>query len=327
MKPLDSISKKLLSQIQLEFPLVPMPYLALGQKLGIDSEEVIERLRGLKDRGMVRQVGPVVDSRRLGYKSTLVAMKVAGSRLDQAVQFVAHHPGISHSYERDHEFNFWITLAIPPAVDLASELERLAERTGAEAVTALPATKLFKIRALFAADEDDTAATVLTSRDGALPAPAELSDLDRLVINELQQDLPLVPLPFDEMAQETGLELEIFLAQCRSLLDRNIIRRFSAQVNHRSVGFTANAMTCWIAPPERIDAAGNELAAMAEVSHCYERETNHLWPYNLFAMIHGHTEEACYKIANAVTLKTELGDPVLLFSTKEFKKTRIKYLV
>lgn len=304
-----------------------MPYHALGQEMGISGDEVIERLRELKDAGIVRQVGPVVDSRRLGYKSTLVAMKIDRSRLEQAAQYILHHPGISHSYERNHPFNFWITLAIPPANDLASELKRLEYCTGAEAAIALPAVKLFKIRAVFAADDETMSPAPSTNRGGALPPQAELSDLDRLVINELQQDLPLEPRPFDTMAAEAGMDTENFLAQCRSLLERNIIRRFSAQVNHRSVGFTANAMTCWTVPAGMIDQAGNELAAMAEVSHCYERETNHLWRYNLFAMIHGHTEEACHEIANAVTLRTKLGSPVLLFSTREFKKTRIKYLV
>jgi DNA-binding Lrp family transcriptional regulator len=86
-------------------------------------------------------------------------------------------------------------------------------------------------------------------------------------------------------------------------------------------------MACWIVPSDKVDVAGQRLAARREVSHCYERQTNPLWSYNLFAMIHGHTREACREIANAVSRETCLKDCVLLFSTREYKKTRVKYLV
>jgi DNA-binding Lrp family transcriptional regulator len=105
------------------------------------------------------------------------------------------------------------------------------------------------------------------------------------------------------------------------------MRRFGAAVNHRKAGFAANAMTCWAAPPEKVVAAGQKLASWREVSHCYERKTNPLWRYNLFAMIHAHTEEACREIAAKVSAQTGLTDYVMLFSTREFKKTRVKYLV
>ncbi len=123
------------------------------------------------------------------------------------------------------------------------------------------------------------------------------------------------------------MDEDYFLAQCQSLKQRGIMRRFGAAVNHRKAGFKANAMTCWVAPPEKVDAAGRKLASLKEVSHCYERKTNPLWRYNLFAMIHGHTEKACQEIASKVSEETGLTDYAMLFSTREFKKTRTKYLV
>lgn len=311
----------------MEFPLTPTPYRALGEKLGIDGDEVIQNLEELKAEGIIRQISPVFDARRLGYRSTLVAMKIAKSQLDQAARLIVEHPGVSHGYEREHQFNLWFTLAIPPTTDIDAELQRLTRHTRTEAVVALPAIKLFKIRAHFPVDEDIPSTAAGIQPDGTLPQPAELSDRDRLVINELQQDLPLVPAPFDAMAERLEMSVADFLAQCQSLLQRGIIRRFSASVNHRKVGFTANAMTCWVTAPEMVDDVGRKLASLAEVSHCYERKTNALWPYNLFAMIHGHAEEICQEIADRVSRETGLRDYVLLFSTKEFKKTRIKYLV
>ena len=160
---------------------------------------------------------------------------------------------------------------------------------------------------------------------GALPQPAKLSATDRLIINELQNDLPLVSAPFSEMAARLNMDVAEFLARYQSLLPRGIMRRFGASVNHREVGFKANAMACWVAPPQMVDVAGQKLAQLGEVSHCYERKTNPLWRYNLFAMIHGHSREACREIADRVSGETGLKDYVLLFSTREIKKKRVKY--
>ena len=324
---LDSIDKKLLNLVQAEFPLKSRPYNELGMKLNTDGDDVIQRIEQLKAKGIIRQISPVLDTRRLGYQSTLVAMRVAEAQLDKAAQLIIEHRGVSHGYERDHHFNLWFTLAIPPAADMETELKQLTSSIGAEAVFALPAIKLFKIRAYFAMGAGGQTADIGALPDGILPQKAELSHIDRVVINELQQDLPLIPAPFTAMAARSSMDVESFLAQCQSLQQRGIMRRFGASVNHRRAGFKANAMACWVVPPEAVDAVGRKLASLREVSHCYERKTNPLWRYNLFAMIHGQTKEACQEIANKVSGETGLTDYILLYSTKEFKKVRVKYLV
>lgn len=324
---LEGIDKKLIGLVQTEFPLKPRPYSELGLKLNIDEDDVIQRIEQLKAKGIIRQISPVLDARRLGYRSTLVAMRVDKTELGKTEQLIRQHPGISHGYERDHHFNVWFTLAIPPTADIETELKRLTNSAHAEAAFSLPAIKVFKLAAYFAMDGVGHPAGIGAHPDGILPEKVELSQTDRLVINELQQDLALVAKPFDAIAARLSMDVEGFLVQCRSLKQRDIIRRFSASVNHRKAGFRANAMTCWIAPPDMIDTAGRKLASLREVSHCYERETNPLWQYNLFAMIHGLTKDECQQIADKISRETGLIDYVLLFSTKEFKKTRIKYLV
>ncbi len=325
---LDSIDKKLLNLVQAEFPLTKEPYADLGLRLGIGGDEVIHRIEQLKAGEIIRQISPVLDARSLGYQTTLVAMRMAESRLHKAEQLIIEHPGVSHGYERDHHFNLWFTLTIPPTADIETELKRLTNSIGTEAVFALPAVKVFKIGVYFDMGGDGQGTTgILTQPEGVLPEKVELSQADRLVINELQQDLPLVPAPFTAMAARLGMDEGNFLAQCQSLLQRGIMRRFGASVNHHKAGFKANAMACWAAPPEAVVAAGQKLASLPEVSHCYERKTNPFWQYNLFAMIHGHTKEACQKIASKVSHETGLMNYILLFSTREFKKVRVKYLV
>jgi DNA-binding Lrp family transcriptional regulator len=310
---LNRLETGLLDLVQAEFPLSGEPYAELGQRLGISPDEVIEHIEKLKAAGIIREIGPVLDSRRLGYRTTLVAMKVSQDYLDKASKIINEHPGISHGYEREHQFNLWFTLSLPPPTDLEAEIQRLSQAIGAETAFSLPVLKQFKI------------GTHLGG--GTLPQPVELSATERRVINELQSDLPLTPAPFGAMAARLNMNVAEFLARCQSLLQRGVMRRFGASVNHREVGLSANAMACWVAPPEMVVAAAQKLANLGEVSHCYERKTNPLWQYNLFAMIHSHTREACREVADRVSRETGLEDYVLLFSTGEIKKKRVKYLV
>jgi DNA-binding Lrp family transcriptional regulator len=323
---LDMSDRKLLNQIQTAFPLTGEPFAELARLLGTGADEVTGSIARLKEAGVIRLIGPVLDSGSLGYQTTLVAMRVKEANLERAEEVIAGHPGVSHGYEREHRFNVWFTLALPAASDIETELQKLTYATGADIALSLPAVKTFKIGAYFDMDVDGQTAPA-AHREGLPTRRVELSGADRLIINELQQDLALVPAPFSLMAERAGMDLEQFLAGCRSLQERGIMRRFSASINHRNAGFTANAMSCWAVSTDKLDMAGQKLASMKEVSHCYQRKTNRRWHYNLFAMIHGRRRERCREIAEKVSHQTGLSNYALLYSTKEFKKTRVRYAV
>lgn len=322
----DDLDKKLINLLQSEFPLTEKPYATLGLRLGVSEHEAISRIDRLKAGAVIRMIGPVLDAGSLGYRTMLVAMSIAKDKIAKAEQIIAGHPGVSHGYERDHRFNLWFTFAA--SADLETELKQLVSSIKAEAVFSLPAVKVFKIGAYFDMDENGQGAVNLPGNPAKIiPKRAELSTQDKLVIRELQQDLPLVTAPFTIMSGQAGMGVEDFLVHCHSLLQLGIMRRFGASINHNNAGFKANSMTCWITPPDKVDAAGHELAHLQQVSHCYERKSNQLWPYNLFAMIHGRSREECQKLAKQVSHRINIEDCVLLFSTREFKKTRVKYLV
>lgn len=323
---LDDTSRRLLGLLQSGFPLCKEPYADLGSRLGIASGEVIRRIQELKDAGVVRQISPVLDARKLGYQSTLVALKIKEECLERAEQYIIAHPGISHGYEREHEFNMWVTLSIPPRSDLKGELKELSSQTDAEAIFSLPAVRVFKLRTNFGEEED--AQTDTGIRDNPdLPVKADLSPADRKIINLLQQDLPLHSNPFEPITASLGISLDSLLTSYRSLLQRGIIRRYGASINHYNAGYKANAMTCWSVPGNHVELIGRKLAELKQVSHCYERETNRLWHYNLFCMIHSRSESACRRVVDKISSDTCISDYAVLFSTKEFKKTRIYYRV
>ncbi len=325
---LDIVDKNLLNIIQAEFPLSSEPFAALGQMLDIKGNEAISRIAKLKSKGIIRLIGPVLDARRIGYQTTLVAMKVRPEMLDKTAKVITMHPLVSHCYQRNHDFNFWFTLAMPIETDIEREIKKLSDTIKADAIMNLPAVRVFKIRSYFSLDRDSLQRTdTNVDSDAAPDGGSNLSHTDRSIINELQQDLPLTSRPFDLMSNKVSMDIDEFLDYCRSLIRSKVIRRYSASIRHTDLGFIANAMSCWKVSSDMVETVGKKMATYQQISHCYERKRNSAWPYNIFAMMHAKNKETCQALARCICAETELDQSsfVLLFSTKEIKKTRVRY--
>lgn len=172
-------------------------------------------------------------------------------------------------------------------------------------------------------------------KNGSVPArrqpspveepPAPISPRLWRIIEVLQDDLEASPRPFLAAAQRLDMSEEQLLAAIRRLMEQRIIRRFGATLKHYAVGYQANAMAVWSVPPERLEEVGALLAASPAVTHCYARRTYPGWPYNLYAMIHGRTEEDCLAVARDLAEKTGVHQYDLLFTRAELKKIRMHY--
>jgi DNA-binding Lrp family transcriptional regulator len=147
------------------------------------------------------------------------------------------------------------------------------------------------------------------------------------LVRQLQADIPLSPEPFAEIAEAVGMPVEEVLKKVEEWTADGTIRRFGAMVRHQKLGYRANAMSAWDVPDERADEVGGQLAGAAEVSHCYRRPRADGWPYNLFAMIHGASEEECRDVAARLAGVIGIEDYRLLFSTREFKKVSMSYFM
>jgi DNA-binding Lrp family transcriptional regulator len=152
-----------------------------------------------------------------------------------------------------------------------------------------------------------------------------IDELDKKVIGLIQGDLPLDPSPFVVMAERIGISEDEFVERVRSLKERGVIRRFGATLRHQEAGFSSNAMVAWLVPEHNVDEVGETMAEFREVTHCYQRRPQKGWKYNLYTMIHGDNEYECSKIAQRISHDTGIGDYILLFSEKEFKKTSMQY--
>lgn len=153
----------------------------------------------------------------------------------------------------------------------------------------------------------------------------KLTWLDKEIIRELQGDINLEPQPYLSIALRLGVSEEEVLERIKILKDNGFIRRFGATLQHRNIGLKANAMVVWRISDDAIDNIGRIIASLPQVTHCYKRTPAPGFPYNLFAMIHGKTREECRGVV--VQISRDLGLKVheILFSSRELKKTSMKY--
>lgn len=331
---MELADRKVLNLIQTNFPLVEEPFAHIGDELGLTEAEVIDRIGDMKEKNVVRQISAIFDTRRLGYKTTLVAMRFAEDDLDAAAQIVNEHPGVSHNYARNGHFNLWFTLAVPPYETLEDTIENMAQRTGAEGYRMMPTIKFFKIGVNFDMIKEEGAAEKYYSPDGFNRTNTEdwnkavaLTDLEIEAVKELQEDVPLMPRPYTPMAERLGISLQELFDMAASFQERGVMRRFSAVLHHRRAGFRSNAMAVWKVPSERAVEVGNKMAQSKWVTHCYERPTFPDWEYTHFTMIHATSQEQCEEVARDISAATDISEYQLLYSTREYKKTRVRYFV
>jgi siroheme decarboxylase len=327
--PLDDMDRRLLNLMQGQFPIAAHPYQHVAAEAGIPEAEVLSRVQRLQDERIVRQVTPIFDTRALGYSSMLVAAKVDPENPWRAANIINEHPGVSHNYLRSHEFNIWFTIATEPDSPLGLEatLARLGELAGAESTRALPTLKLFKIRMDL---EMEAGTEKLAAQLGEAVAPAETEPqpydaFDKAVIRATQGALPIIPEPFAPAAAELEVSQEQLLAHLEGMVQRRLLRRVAAILFHRRAGFSANGMGVWKVPEDQTLEMGLKMASFRGISHCYQRPTYADWPYSVFTMAHGRSKEECDAILDSIAEATQISERSTLYSSTEFKKTRLLY--
>jgi siroheme decarboxylase len=326
--PLDETDRRLLNLLQGSFPLAERPYAEVARLAELPEDEVLRRTGRLLDERIIREITPIFDTRVLGYKSMLVAARVDPKHPWGAAKIINSHPGVSHNYLRDHDFNIWFTIATEPGsrLGLDGTLEVLARLTGAESVRQLPTLRLFKIRMDLEMEKGTEAlAAAAEAVDHREPEAIELSELDLAVIRATQGPMQAVAEPFAASAAELGMPVRGLLDHLEDMRERKALRRVAAILFHRRAGFSANGMGVWKVPEERILELGPRMAAYRGISHCYQRPTYADWPYSVFTMAHGRSTQECDAILDTIAADTGIEERRTLYSSTEFKKTRLLY--
>ncbi len=319
---MEALDRKILEIIQDGFPLEERPYAALGRRLGVSEEDAFEHVENLRKSGVIRRLGGIYDSRRLGYISRLCAGVVPEGNLDGFAAAADKITAITHNYIRSHAYNVWFTVIARSEAEIQETVRGLEAETALHDAHVLSASRLFKIntvmgKAVASAKVVDQAVDKLVSNKQVLKSaePFVPSAKDRHRINSLSKDIPHTLTPFSDLG--------IDISEIWGDLDREIMRRFGAVLRHQQAGFDANAMVCFSV--KDADTAGKVLAENPHVSHCYERSPFEGFPYNVYAMFHGQSEaELEQSICSAVSA---LNGPehAVLTSLKELKKTSFVY--
>lgn len=349
----DSLDRQLLDRIQVRVPLVREPFAVLADEVGVSERVVLDRLRDLHaGGGVIREIAAIFDVVRLGFCQSLVALAVPEDEVDRAGSHIAGHPGVSHCYGREGRYNLWFTLAVSPRSTLGLDptVAILAEECHAAGHMILPTLTRYKLdvrlvngRVGGAAPDATLPADTPSASPSPPAAPEPGSDAPRnaaspgartsgpvptdaqiRAIRALQVDLPLEPDPFAQPAADEGLSADDLLAGAADFLAAGWMRRYAAVLYHRRVGARENVMVVWRVGQGQADLAGRRCAAVPAVSHCYLRPTYPDWPYGLYTMIHGRSRADCEQTVRAIQLATGLTDCRLHWTTREYKKRRVR---
>jgi DNA-binding Lrp family transcriptional regulator len=314
--------KELLNVIQKEFPLEKRPFLKIGERLNIKEEEVIKYLKYLKKKRILRQISAIFNPWFFGHRSSLFTFKVPPEKLDKAISIINKHPGISHNYLRNHNYNLWFILVSLPEKDPLNEADRLAKLCEVEDYLYLPALRTFKISTVFGDNISDFDKEEITDIE-TVEVNKNITEKDKILVRVLQEPLPLVKTPFKEIAKSLGIKEEDLFLWIKEMKEKGALRRFGALLKHNKLGFKINIMVAWEAKRDKIDFFIEELSKELFITHCYERKTYPNWKYNLYTMCHLKEKKDKEKIP-LLAQKYGIENFIMLETIKELKKIRLK---
>jgi DNA-binding Lrp family transcriptional regulator len=318
---LTKLQKQLCTVLQDGLPICQRPFDDIARFMGITEQTVLQQTAKLKQVGVIRRLGVLINYRTLGFSSTLVAAHIPQESLPEVTAAVNSLENVSHNYLRTHYYNLWFTLQTASPEEANIVLANLAAHFGLD-FHSLPVERTFKLDVRF--DPDNQNELLDSTPQPPTREIVRLSDSEKLLLAKLQNDLQVIARPFDFLCSK-DLAIEDILRILTELIDKGVIHRIAAVVDHHKLGFVANVLFVAKASPDRIVEAGNALARFGIVSHCYQRRRFENWPYNLFAMMHSRSMGEIQHVIDKFTQSQKIDSFELLPTAAELKKQPIKH--
>ncbi len=323
MSSLNRLQRQLINQFQGGFPLARQPFSCVAASLGVGEASLFKTLKGLLDTGYLSRFGPLYNAEKIGGEVTLAALSASERNYDRVADMVNRYPQVAHNYRRDHQLNMWFVISAEHKGDIENVIQAIELETGLK-VYNFPREKAFYLGLFLQLDEDGSVDTVSMPEEQPAANHILPDEQDKKIISLTQSGLPLVSDPWASIAQQLNMPEDALLQRMQKMQDAGIIRRIGVIPNHYRLGLKANGMSVWNIPDERAIELGEKVAALDFVSHCYLRPRyESLWPYNLFAMVHGSDKAIAREKADKI--KALLGEDCLggevLFSSAILKKT------
>lgn len=329
---LDEIDAELIDGYQSDLPLSPRPFRTVGSELGVNERAVLSRIESLLDREVFRRFGAVLNPPVIG-SSALAAVQAPVERFDEIATVINSYPQVNHNYRRDHDWNMWFVVTASSRETRDRILAEIESRTGCT-VLSLPMLTDYYIDLEFPVVNTDRFAresldeTSVSANRISEEARVDLSALDRRLLLEIQDGLPLSVTPYLDVAEAIGADCETVIDAIERLLDHRCIKRIGCVVNHVTTGFDSNCMVVWDVPDERLDSVGERVGALPAVTLCYHRPRRPAlsWPYSLFTMIHGRDPAAVSEQITTIASEYMPYPYERLYSTETLKQTGARYV-
>jgi DNA-binding Lrp family transcriptional regulator len=328
---LDEVDATLIDEYQSGFPIEERPFQAVGNALGVTEDDALERVRTLRERGVFRRFGAVLNPPVIG-SSTLAAVQAPDDRFDEVADVVNEYRQVNHNYRRDHPWNMWFVVTAGSREKRDDILAEIEARTGC-AVLVLPMLTDYYIDLEFPVVNEDRFAreslteTAVSATRISEDATGNLTPLEAALLVEIQDGFPLSNTPYRDVAEAVDAPVGEVIAAVERLLDDGCIKRIGCVVNHIVTGFDANCMVVWDVPDEQLDDHGTAVGSLPYVTLCYHRprRPEQDWPYNLFTMIHGREPDAVDEKIDELAADHLPFTHERLYSTETLKQTGARY--
>ncbi|MBF0194118.1 MAG: Lrp/AsnC family transcriptional regulator [Magnetococcales bacterium] len=330
MITIDAISRSIINNLQIGFPLNKHPFADAAKKLDISESILITRLQTMLSHGFLTRFGPLFNAEQMGGGLTLAAIAVAENEFDTVAEIINALPEVAHNYARDHTLNMWFVLACETADGIQATVDKIEKLTGHKVVN-LPKLEEyrlgFKLKLDDAGSIDTVPLEVSSYLKTGIDKTIEPTKEQRAVITATQEGLPLTQCPYEDVANGLGITEAQLINHLTNMLERGWIRRIGVVPNHIKLGLKGNGMSVWNLPDDKIKTLGEKIGSLGYVSHCYKRPRNlPQWEYNLFVMVHGSDRSIVSKRVGEISKM--LGDDdrghEILYSSKILKKSGMR---
>ncbi len=309
--PMDPRDRRVMERIIRGLPLVPEPFALIGEELGLDQNEVCNRINHLKENGVLRQLGGVFSPSRMGYRSAVVAVAVEERLTDRTAGIINLHPNITHNALYREEYNIWFALWVPPGDDPQEDVEAL-----------LASASTIKHRVM---------RDLSTFIDGVKlkePEAIEIDDHTRGLIELLQKDLELIPRPYRHLARTINISEAQLLQEMQRMVDAGLVERYGGIMRRQLPGVDeVRAMIALeVKPKVDVEQAASELSTRPSVLRAYIREPREDLPYSIYAHVIAPENMSFDDFVDKITRK---GSPTKsakhFVCLREYKSCRLKY--
>ncbi len=325
---LGPVDRTLLGEIQLHVPIIRRPFQVLGEKFGLSEQQCLERIHGLKAAQLIRQLSGILDAPALGYHITRVAMKVDIARVEEAARLIRQYPGVFHLESRNDAFNVWVGIAVPPSDAFEQVVKILQTLAQADEVIALPALRVYKRGPKRDPIDQGGVFDDPLEMDEMLPQTgvrSQVSESDIRLFRIVQEELPLLEMPYAVWAEQAELTEEALFAWLKKMQHVGYLRRIAAIPIRHNETHPASTMLVWQVPQEQTDTIGEQMALFREVNHCSRRPIFPHWPYSLFTLIRAESPAACIHVVKRMEERIGQFPHKHLFTTKEYQRAVVKF--